>query len=236
MRLDAAPCALGGTLGRASRAARRSLPSCIPLGCPCNTAARDEPTARRGRTDDALQDALIARLQAGEQQALAELYDRLGRRAFGLAYRVVGDAGAAEEAVQEAFFAIWRQAQQLDPRQGGLDSLLLTIVHRRSIDLLRARRRRELPLATLDDQVTDEQASTLFEQTFQSLMLEDVVAALQSIGREQREAIELAYFEGLTAREIAERSGTPVGTAKSRLRLGLHKLREALGAQVGTDS
>lgn len=199
---------------------------------PRRTRARSDPTVVGSRTSDREQEALIERLQQGDQQALAELYDQLGQRAFGLAYRVLGDAGAAEEAVQEAFLAVWRQASRLDAKRGRLEGFVLTVVHRRAIDLARARRRREAPLTALEDEIVDEQASAIFEQTARALTLETVVLALQSIAREQREAIELAFFEGLTAREIAERTGVPVGTVKSRLRLGMAKLRGDLGVQA----
>ena len=174
---------------------------------------------------------LIERLQAGDEQALGELYDQLGRRAFGLAYRVLQDAGAAEEAVQEAFLAVWQQAARLDPKRGRIESLVLAVTHRRAIDLARARRRRMAPLIALEEDVVDDRAGDLFELALQSLTLESVVVALRSITEEQRVAIELAFFEGLTAREIAERVGSPVGTVKSRLRLGLEKLRVELGVR-----
>ena len=170
---------------------------------------------------------LIERLQAGDEQALGELYDQLGRRAFGLAYRVLQDTGAAEE----AFLAVWQQAARLDPKRGRIESLVLTVTHRRAIDLARARRRRMAPLIALEEDVVDDRAGDLFELALQSLTLESVVVALRSITEDQRVAIELAFFEGLTAREIAERVGSPVGTVKSRLRLGLEKLRVELGVR-----
>ena len=182
--------------------------------------------------DDA--SALIGRLRGGDEEALAELYAALGRRAFGLAYRVLGDEGAAEEAVQEAFLALWRQAPRLDPERGRIDSLLLTIVHRRAIDVLRAGRR-AVPSEPLVDEYVDEEAPTAFDEVFQALAIEEVAGALGALRAEQREAIELAYFEGLTAREIAERSGAPRGTATSRLRLGLERLRELLVGSAVVD-
>ena len=109
---------------------------------------------------------------------------------------------------------------------------MLTVTHRRAIDLARSRRRRSAVLTALDDNIVDDRASELFERTQQTLTLEAVVGALQGIGEEQREAIELAFFEGYTAREIAERIGSPVGTVKSRLRLGLAKLRDELGVSM----
>ena len=155
---------------------------------PGRARARSDPTVVGSRTSDREQEALIERLQQGDQQALAELYDQLGRRAFGLAFRVLGDAGAAEEAVQEAFLAVWRQASRLDAKRGRLEGFVLTVVHRRAIDLARARRRRQAPLTVLEDEFVDEQASEIFEQTARALTLESVVLALQSIAREQREA------------------------------------------------
>ena len=111
------------------------------------------PTVDGGRISDREQEALIERLQEGDERTLAELYDQLGRPAFGLAYRVLGDAGTAEEAVQDAFLAVWRQAARLDPKRGRLVGFVLTVVHRRAIDLARARRRRQGPLTTLEDEL-----------------------------------------------------------------------------------
>lgn len=189
-------------------------------------------TVAEARTTDRDDEALIARLRAGDEQALGELYDRLGRRAFGLAYRVLQDAAAAEEAAREAFLAVWQQAERLDPKRGHLESLVLTVVHRCAIDLARARRLRTEPLGPLDEDVVDARASEIFGRALPALTLEAVVIALRSMSEGQRLAIELAFFEGLSVREIADRVGSPVETIKSRLRLGLGKLRLDLGVQT----
>ena len=140
---------------------------------------------------------LAARLRQREPEALAELYGALGARAFGLAYRVVGDAAAAEDVVQEAFVAVWTQAERIDPARGCVDSLLMTIVHRRATDHVRARSRRlghERPndpgyaAATL----VDETAAALLEAVAEAPDRERVHASLRALSAEQREAIQLA--------------------------------------------
>lgn len=155
------------------------------------------------------------------------LFDRLGGQAFGLAYRILGDGPSAEDAVQEAFLTLWRQADRLNPARGRLASYLMTLVHHRAVDLLRARKglaARNLPL---EPAVVPAEADVL-ESVAQSLGREAVRRALAGLPADQREAIELAYFEGLTHVEIAETLGLPLGTVKSRLRLGLEKMRSTL--------
>lgn len=183
------------------------------------------------RTTDSDVGDLAASLRARDPRALEQLYDRLGRRAFGLAYRILGDGGAAEDAVQEAFLTIWNQAERLDSSRGRVESLLMTVVHRRSIDLLRSRRGRGARLQPLDFDAVDERASAVLEAVSDQLTLDAVRVALEGLAPEQREAIELAYFEGLTQVEIAEATSVPLGTVKSRLRLGLGRLRTTLGIE-----
>lgn len=169
-------------------------------------------------------DDILRGLRACDPAALEALYDRYARQAFGLAYRVLGDAAAAEDAVQEAFLALWQQSARLDASRGRLGALLMTIVYRRAIDMLRSRRGQ----ATLDDPFSlatvahGEQADPInFDR-------EMVHRALMSLPEEQRRAIEMCFFEGFTHVEAAARLGIPLGTLKSRLRLGMEKLRAAL--------
>lgn len=155
------------------------------------------------------------------------LYDRLGRQAFGLAYRILGDGPSAEDVVQEAFLALWRQADRLNPARGRLASFLMTVVHHKAVDLLRTRRgqtARQLPL----DPAPFQQQADILETVADSLGRDAIHKALQSLPPEQRDTIELAYFQGLTHVEIAEALGLPLGTVKSRLRLGLEKMRSSL--------
>jgi RNA polymerase sigma-70 factor (ECF subfamily) len=180
---------------------------------------------------------LVARLQARDGSALRELYEREGRRAFALAYRVLGDHAAAEDAVQEAFAQLWERADRLDPAGGRVESLLMTGVHRRAIDLARARQRgpARLPDSELLSRV-DDQATELLDRVVESLSSEGLRvrlrAALSELPAEQRLVVEQAHFEELTLREIAEREHLPLGTVKSRLRLGMARLAQALRAGV----
>lgn len=176
---------------------------------------------------------LVRRVALGEADALAALYDRHGRLAYSVAYRVLSDGPAAEEAVQDAFMTLWRKAATFDPERGaGVRAWLMTIVRNASIDAIRRRSRFssreieldvEIPVASDDDPVSEVLAS-IDRSVIRQAML--------NLPEDQRLAIELAYFEGLTHREIAERYGLPLGTIKGRLRLGLHKLHEGLTAQA----
>ncbi|MEX2446466.1 MAG: sigma-70 family RNA polymerase sigma factor [Dehalococcoidia bacterium] len=188
-----------------------------------------------GASDDG-GDGLVARLRALEPAALEELYLREGRRAFALAYRVLGDPGAAEDAVQEAFAQLWEGAPRLS-LAGRVESLLMTIVHRRAVDLVRSRRRREAPSAppaALDR--VDEQAQALLENVVEAVSSEGLRARLRAtlagLPEEQRTVVTATYFEGLTLREVAERERVPLGTVKSRLRLAMQKLGEAVRVEV----
>jgi RNA polymerase sigma-70 factor (ECF subfamily) len=174
-----------------------------------------------------------ARLQARDGAALRELFEREGRRALGLAYRVLGDHAAAEDAVQEAFAQLWERADRLDPAGGRIESLLMTIVYRRAIDMARVRRNGASPLPPPDmlPQV-DERAAVMLDRVLDLLssdgLRRKLRAALDGLPDEQRRVVELAYFQGLTLREIADRDGVPLGTVKSRVRLAMAKLTEAM--------
>ncbi|HLG08514.1 MAG TPA: sigma-70 family RNA polymerase sigma factor [Gaiellaceae bacterium] len=181
-------------------------------------------------------EALVALVARGDEAALAELYDRMGRIAYGLALRVLRDERYAEDAVQEAFLAVWRTAAAFRAERAKASTWILTLVHRRAVDLVRREeRRRAEPLA--DEQssagetalATDEAAWLRFER-------ERVQAALGQLPDVQREAIELAYYGGFSQSELAERLGVPLGTIKSRMFAGLARLRELLddSAQEGS--
>ena len=173
-------------------------------------------------------DQLIAAVARGDHPALLALYDRHGRVAYGLAYRILGEAGAAEEAVQDAYVRVWRRASTFDPSRGGVRAWLLTIVHHCAIDLLR-RRAGAPPIAAGLDEVAERQAAPdAWSDVVSRLERDRVRAAVAALPGEQRRAIELAYFDGLTHREIAEQDGVPLGTVKGRLRLGLRRLYRML--------
>jgi RNA polymerase sigma-70 factor, ECF subfamily len=172
---------------------------------------------------------LIAAIVGRDPAALAVLYDRHGRLAFGLAYRILGDPGAAEEATQDAFMQVWRRAETFDPGRGApVRSWLMTIVHHRAIDLLRSRSGREARHTPLEDvearlSVPDQSASVL-----SGIEGARVRSAVSTLPVDQRQAIELAWFAGLSHGEIADRIGAPLGTVKGRMRLGLSKLATLL--------
>ena len=168
-----------------------------------------------------------------ENDSLRELYLRVERRAFSLALRVLGDGALAEDAVQEAFAQLWQQADRISLDGGRLESLAMTVVHRRAIDIARRRHRRETTIPDADLlQTIDERAVSMLEQVEQSLTSEGLRSslneALSALPPEQRTIVRHAYFGELSLREIAEQEGLPLGTVKSRLRLAMAKLSDSL--------
>ncbi len=181
------------------------------------------------RGDDDLMQGVVRR----DPTALMTLYDRHHRLAFALAYHVLGDAAEADEVVQDAFLVVWRRADSFTAaRGGGVRAWLLTIVRHRAID---ARRRSRRHREALGFEAVEETLATTdaWGEVARRLERDEVRAAVGALPEEQRRAIELAYFEGLTQWEIAERTGTPLGTVKGRLRLGLRKLRGVLAGAQG---
>jgi len=171
-------------------------------------------------------EALVALAARSEQSALAELYDRYGRSAYGLALRVVRDEALAEDAVQEAFLALWRTAPRFVPERGRASAWILTLVHRRAVDLVRREERRRADALELD---AEPGSGSVDEEAWLRLQRERVQHALRQLPDQQREALELAYYGGFTQSELAERLGQPLGTIKSRMFAGLSRLRELLG-------
>jgi RNA polymerase sigma-70 factor (ECF subfamily) len=172
----------------------------------------------------------LARLVRGEPDALEGLYGRYGTMAYSIAMRITGDAGTAEDVVQEAFLGAWRNAGRFAPDRGTVRTWLLAIVHHRAIDTLR-RRRATVELPEEADGGPPPLALTLpdiWEDVAAALDRDTIQAALSAIPVRQREALDLAYFGGLTQVEIAERLQLPLGTVKSRMRLGLLALRAEL--------
>ena len=176
--------------------------------------------------------AALARISGGELAALEELYDRYKTMAYSIAYRITNDATLAEDVVQDAFLGAWRNAARYVEGRGSVKTWLLSIVHHRSIDAIRRRRpTSELPEidAGLPEALT---LPDVWGEVSAGLDAEAVRQALVGLSDVQREALELAYFGGLTQQEIAERTGTPLGTVKSRMRLGLLAMRRSL--EVGS--
>jgi RNA polymerase sigma-70 factor (ECF subfamily) len=179
---------------------------------------------------------LILLVTQGDQYALEALYERYARAVYSFSLRIVGDAQVAEEILQEVFVRAWQQGGSFQSARGSLITWLLSITHNLSIDEVRRRKRRpqkaeseepESILAGLPDE-----GPNVEEEVWLSSLRVSIQDALQLLPAAQREAIELAYFQGLTQREIADTLGEPLGTIKTRMRLGMLKLREQLGPMV----
>ena len=186
---------------------------------------RSEHMRRRREHAHLSDEVLVALVARSADSALAELYDRYGRVAYGLAVRILRDAALAEDAVQDGFLAVWRTAPQFVPERGKASSWILTLVHRRAVDLVRREeRRRGDPL----DGVADATSGGADEAAWLTLERTRVQEALRKLPDGQREALELAYYGGFTQSELAERLGEPLGTIKSRMFNGLRALRGLL--------
>lgn len=174
-------------------------------------------------------DLISQEIAARSTEALGQLYDLMGRRAFGLAYTVTGDATLAEDAVQDAFLSLWRQAESVSHKRGKIESLLLTMVHRRAVDHVRKRARSDRANSALEFEGHKPEIGDPEQQAVENTEQANAVTALKGLPHEQKQVIELAYFRGLTQREIADETGVSLGTVKGRMRLGLEKLRSAFG-------
>jgi RNA polymerase sigma-70 factor (ECF subfamily) len=182
-----------------------------------------------GDVDDT---SLLRALQQGDQDAVATLYDRYAGAAYGLAMRVTANAATAEDVVQEAFVSLWKQAPRFHPERGQVRSWLLTIVHHKAVDAVRRRAGR--PERALPEGAEEfiEASGRPDELAEMALDAEAVREAVRQVPDDQRRVIEMAYFAGMTHVEIAEQTGVPLGTVKSRLRIGLEKMREYLRPRV----
>jgi len=195
--------------------------------------ARPQSTTQSGPSDE---QALLERVLAGDQTALSALYDRYSGIVYALAFRITSSTVEAEDVVVDTFWQIWQQADRYDRTRGRLGAWIFTIARSRALDRLRARRRS--PLAEQDARAEAEaaQRAATSDSPEQALWLTEqsalVRAALGELTPVQRQAIEMAYYQGLTHTEIAERLGEPLGTVKTRIRLGLIKMREHLGQQL----
>jgi RNA polymerase sigma-70 factor (ECF subfamily) len=170
-----------------------------------------------------------ARLLDRDDRALTELYDQFGSYVFGLAARVIGDRRPAEDVTQDVFLSLWERPEAFDPERGRLRTFVGTLAHRRAIDFVRreeARRRRAARDAATVVPIPD-----VDELAMAIMTAEQVRAEVERLPADQRAAIELAYFGGRTYRQVAEELGIPEGTAKSRMRLGLRRIADALAAQ-----
>ena len=198
------------------------------------TGAADTARERGGITDnltvDTADSTLLARMSGGDESALSALYDRWSDRVHSLAVHLLRDARDAEDIVEETFWQAWRGAARYDVARGNVGTWLLTICRSRALDRLRSRKRRpeEAELGEAEAAAARQPDPVDAMVTMETGRI--VRAALAELPLEQRQTLELAYFRGLSQSEIAEKTGQPLGTIKTRVRLAMAKLREKLGS------
>lgn len=170
--------------------------------------------------------ALVERMMMGDESALATVYDRYAAMIFGMLVRMLRDRQAAEEILQDLFFELWRGASRFDASRGSLPAWLMVIARNRALSRLRTRQHREIP-EDIEAFPANAVASSvnLEDDSERNLLMEKLRTAMASLPSEQREAVELTYFEGMTQSEIAARTGSPLGTVKSRVRAGMQSLK-----------
>jgi RNA polymerase sigma-70 factor (ECF subfamily) len=166
---------------------------------------------------------LVTAIRSGDQGAMAALYDRFSSIVYAVALRVLQDTGAAEDVLQDIFMQLWRNPGAFDSSRGNMAAWLAVIARNRAIDALRKRR----PQDDIEDVIVSVETD-LAAETDRSRAMEKVRGALQAMPSQQRSALEMAYFEGLTHTEIADKTGDPLGTVKTRIRTGLLLLRKVL--------
>ncbi|MBV8172288.1 MAG: sigma-70 family RNA polymerase sigma factor [Candidatus Eremiobacteraeota bacterium] len=174
---------------------------------------------------DVTDEQVMAALALSDLRALDELYDRYARPAYALAYRIVGERGAAEDVVQDAFLSAWRQAKSYRRERGNPRTWLMAIVHHRAIDRIRASAASSTTLSLEELPDGPSEAPGVWQQVWAGLRSDAVRQALDQLPPEQKKSLELAYFSGYTQSQIAELMGVPLGTVKGRMRMGLQKLR-----------
>lgn len=169
--------------------------------------------------------ALLSAIQSGSQDAMAAFFDRYSKMVYSVALRVLNDAGEAEDVMQEIFVQVWQNPQAYDSGRGSLGGWLVVVARNRAIDKLRRRRPSDpVELFALPSSLD------LAKESEQSFLLDKIRAAMSKLPAEQRNSVELAFFEGLSHSEIAEKTGEPLGTIKTRIRLALAAIRKGLNA------
>ena len=167
--------------------------------------------------------ALLGRVEQGDQQAMAVLFDRYSGMVYSVALRVLKDTGQAEDVMQDIFIQIWKRPGGFVSGRGSLGAWLVVVARNRAIDSLRRRR----PTDSVEDVVLAS-STDLAAEAERNTLMEKVRAYLSQLPPEQRKSVEMAYFEGLSHSEIAEKTGDPLGTVKTRIRLALITLRKAM--------
>ena len=168
---------------------------------------------------------LMGLVEAGDAEAFAAIYDRHGRMAYSLAYRMVGEKQEAEDVVQEAFIKVWRSAGGYRVGRGSVRTWILSIVRNSGLDHIRSRASRGRVRGEVEASAPTSEPSDAFDEAWRNTQQEQVREALNALPREQLKILEMAYFSGYTHAEIAEHLELPLGTVKGRMRLGLQKLR-----------
>jgi RNA polymerase sigma-70 factor (ECF subfamily) len=188
-----------------------------PIGNPERSKISD--SNQTDRIDDAV---LLQRVREGDQTAMAAVFDRYGRMVYSVAFRVLKDTGHAEDVMQEIFFQVWRNPNSFVQGRGSLGAWLVVVARNRSIDFLRRRK----PTDSVEDVVLAIDCDLAAEAEHNALM-EKVHKVMKDLPVEQQRSMELAFFDGLSHSEIAEKTGDPLGTVKTRIRLALISLRKA---------
>jgi RNA polymerase sigma-70 factor (ECF subfamily) len=185
---------------------------------------------RREKAERLADEELMPWIGRKDAEAFEVFYDRHGGVAYSLAYRIVGERGAAEDCVQEAFISIWRSGGRFDPTRGSVRSWTLSIVRNRAIDVLRSRAGRAPKMTFDDDEILEQRPSAELteEEAMRHETAGEVRGALSHLPDEQSKVIQLAYFGGFSQSEIAAMLSLPLGTVKGRMRLGLEKIRGEL--------
>ena len=195
------------------------------------------PPSRRP-ADPAADAELLSRIRAGDRTAVDDLYERFRRPAFALARRILVDESLAEDVLQEVFLSVWRDPSAYDGARGSFSSWLLSVVHHKAVDAVRREesQRRRQNLAE-EDLALDEAgaARDVEEEAWTRVVAHQVRSALQTLSQPQREALTLAYYGGYTQREVAALTGAPLGTVKTRMLVGMRRLKAELGEAAGAD-
>ena len=178
---------------------------------------------------------LLEQIGNRDRDALGTLYERYGRRVFALAVRILNDPVSSEEVTQDVFMSVWRRGATYTSKKGKFTTWIFSIAHNRTIDELRKRRRdRSRTNDDIDDHLNIESGDVSpADAAVAQSEYAKVRTAMETLPEEQKNVVELSYFKGLTQTEIADKTGQPLGTVKTRMRLALKKLRKALGAEMG---